>query len=127
MKLITAISRADEKRPNAIDDETKSKWLMILEGDYAEMMGKPMPVNSYPEDMELLMPEPYDDTYVDFLCAQIDNYNQDTALYANDYVWANASIDAAKSWYRRNNVPKRSRNWITVQEKVPVEKSPLDL
>jgi len=109
MKLKQAIARADAARPNMISEETKAGWIFELEGEFAELMNKEPPVNSWRgggKDIELLMPFPHDNVYELYLCAMIDNHNQESAAYANDLVVANAAIDAAKAWWRRHNLPQ---------------------
>lgn len=113
MTLYEVITEVDNLRPNAIDDEMKARWVMQLEVEYAELMGVPVPELLFPEDQELLMTTPHDYSYVYYLSALVDNYNQDTALYNNDYEMANAAVDAAKSWYRRQNRPGFRGNWTT--------------
>lgn len=118
MKLLTAIKEADELRPNKAPQETKAKWLMQLEGEFAEMMHEEM--QAIPEgisddsigDTELLMPYPHDQVYVSFLCAKIDLFvNHDEELYAVDKDCAEKDISEAKAWYRRNNRPDVSGSW----------------
>lgn len=113
MTLYEVITEVDNLRPNAIDDEMKARWVMQLEVEYAELMGVPVPELEFPEDQELLMTTPHDYSYVYYLSALVDNYNQDTALYNNDYEMANAAVDAAKSWYRRQHRPTFRGNWVT--------------
>lgn len=113
MTLYEVITEVDNLRPNAIDDEMKARWVMQLEVEYAELMGVPVPELLFPEDQELLMTTPHDYSYVYYLSALVDNYNQDTALYNNDYAMANSAVDAAKSWYRRQNRPDFRGNWAT--------------
>ena len=113
MTLYEVITEADNLRPNAIDDEMKARWVMQLEVEYAELMGVPVPELLFPDDQTLLMTTPHDYSYVYYLSALVDNYNQDTALYNNDYAMANAAVDAAKSWYRRQHRPNFRGNWAT--------------
>ena len=113
MTLYEVITEVDNLRPKAIDDEMKARWVMQLEVEYAELMGVPVPELEFPEDQELLMTTPHDYSYVYYLSALVDNYNQDTALYNNDYEMANAAVDAAKSWYRRQHRPTFRGNWVT--------------
>lgn len=113
MTLYEVITEVDSIRPNAIEDEMKARWVMQLEVEYAELMGVPVPELLFPEDQDLLMMTPHDYSYVYYLSALVDNYNQDTALYNNDYAMANAAVDAAKSWYRRQHRPAFKGNWAT--------------
>lgn len=113
MKLKKAISRADAARPNMISEETKVAWIYELECDFAELMNLPTPVNAWSkggEDVDLLMPFPHDNVYELYVCAMIDNFNQESALYANDLVVANAAIDSAKAWWRRHNMPVQAKH-----------------
>lgn len=111
MTVREAIKRADALRPNTLGGEDKARWLRALETEYAETMGAELPENKWPEDQELLMPEPHDESYVWALCASIDLANAETELYANDHVLANAASAEAKAWWRRHNRPRASGNW----------------
>lgn len=113
MTLYEVITEVDNLRPNAIDDGIKARWVMQKEVEYAELIGVDVPELLFPEDQDLLMPSPHDYSYVYYLCALVDTYNQDTALYNNDYALANAASDDAKSWWRRQYRPKFRGNWIT--------------
>jgi len=106
MKIKEAISKADEIRPNALSDETKARWVMELNGRYAEMMSTAAPANLWPSDITLLMPYPHDNVYVLYLCAMIDNTNEETALYANDMaVFNQADVEARQWWWRNYSQP----------------------
>lgn len=102
MRLLEAIARADELRPNAISNSIKADWVYQLEGELAEMIRMPYPKNPFPNDGLLIMPSPKDNIYELYLCAMIDNANEDSALYMNDMEIANAAITDAKKWYMRN-------------------------
>lgn len=113
-KLREVIAAADAMRPNAIDEEQKARWLYACDADIAETMRCPMPPFVWPlegEDAELLMPYPHDDCYLPYLCAKIDDYNQDTDLYANDRATATAALSDARAWWRRHHMPWPSRYW----------------
>lgn len=114
MELNKAISIANMLRPNDIADEKKAEWVMEVERGIAEMMCVEAPVNLYPEDMELLMPTPYDNIYELYLCAMIDFANQEGTLYQNDFMMYNSALAEAKAWYRRHNVPDYRGNWRTM-------------
>lgn len=130
MTLYEVITEADSLRPNAIDDEMKARWVMQLEAEYAELMDVDVPELMFPDDQTLLMTAPHDYSYVYYLCACIDNHNQDTALYNNDYAMANAAVDDAKSYYRRHNRPTFRGNWatrVTGANVMQYSSDPLDL
>lgn len=119
MYLLKAIRDADMMRPNKIPVVRKAEMLMALEGKFAEMMGVDAPAltcstdddTASVEDMELLMPYPKDECYCLYLAARIDNENQDSELYGNDYAVANAAVADACAWYRRTHKPISSGNW----------------
>lgn len=129
MRIIDVIAEADVIRPNAIDDEMKMRWLLQLEQDYVDIFGNPdYDIATINFEYVLTVPPPRDYSYVWYLCAMIDLYNHDTGLYANDMEMANAAIDDAKAWLRRNKKPAKQSNWKTMKhvlyKQVP---NPLDL
>lgn len=116
MTLLTAIDKANQLRPNAFDDEMKAEWVMHLEGEIKEMMfrNRPddeyeLPENPYPSDMELLMPFPHDGFYVPYLCAMIDEANEETELYQDDMTIATTAKNDAYAWWWRNNNPVKTK------------------
>ena len=111
MTIKEVICKADELRPNAIEEETKFAWVWTLDGDVASFMGKEHKENPFPQDEQLLMPHPDDDIYIFYLMAMIDTANRDSALYANDSVLFNSVYGEAKATWRRNNIPKSRGNW----------------
>ena len=116
MYLLDALDKANKVRPNAAHDDIKVRLLFQnVEGDVADMLGMEPPEYDYnpndPQDIELLMPFPYDDIYVWHLCAQIDVMNEETQLYQNDIELFNAAWARAQAWYRRNTRKHDKRNW----------------
>lgn len=112
LRLSEAIRRADTLRPNAIEDELKAAWLAELDCGVAELLNVEMPVNDWPEDRELLMPEPKTTFYIYYLCAMIDYYLREGNLYYNDVELFNSAYEDACGWYRRNNPKSRYYgNW----------------
>lgn len=111
MRIKEAIAKADALRKNALTEEQKAEWLQQLELQLAEMLGKEPQAERWPADYELLMPAPHDRIYVLYLVAQIDYYNQETALYANDMAIYNAAVSEALAWWRRSNCPAKTQHW----------------
>lgn len=119
MKLLKAIRDADALRPNKLSTPRKAEMLMELETRFAEMIGAEAPtlkVNAEDdtasiEDFELLMPDGHCECYCLYLAAALDAYNQDSALYANDYAIANRAVENAMAWWRRNNRKESRGNW----------------
>ena len=67
----------------------------------------------YPaEDVKLLLPDPYAETYVLFLIAKIDFYNQETELYMNDKAAYSTALAEAEAWWRRENRARASKGWV---------------
>lgn len=119
MELLKAIRDADALRPNKLSTVRKAEIMMELEARFAEMMGISCPTlmlttddeTASVVDMELLMPDGHCECYSLYLAAMLDNYNQDSALYANDYAIANRAIADAMAWYRRENMPRTRGGW----------------
>lgn len=119
MKLLKAIRDADALRPNKLSTVRKAEVLMELEAHFAEMMGVDAPAlainasddTASVEDRELLMPDGHAECYCLYLAAMLDGYNQDSALYANDYAVANRAVADAMAWWRRQNKPRSCGNW----------------
>ena len=92
---------------------------MHIPADIAEMLGVTPPVYAYDDsfdpdeddDIKLLMPHPYDDVYLWYLCAMIDLMQEDTNLYEVDAAQFNALWERAQAWYRRHNPYKCKKNW----------------
>ena len=106
MNVLQAIKRADELRPNGLSDELKAGWLHQLDGRVAEIMQADVPLDTWPNDRELLMPYPYDNIYELWLACMIDHAQQDMQLYNIDQIMFNSAMDDARAWWRRNNRPK---------------------
>lgn len=121
MKMLTALDQAYKLRPTAAHKDILVDQIMRgLEGEVAEMMGVDPPTYEYVvpadptepmTDYDCLMPYPYDDIYVYYLCAMIDLANEETQLYENDLEVFNAAWARAQAWYRRNNRKFDKRNW----------------
>ena len=119
MKLLKAIRDADALRPNQLSTPRKAEILMALEHRFAEMMGAESPTlkvsveddTASVEDMELLLPDGHNECYHLYLAAQLDAYNQDSVLYANDHAIANEAVADAMAWWRRENRKESKGNW----------------
>lgn len=115
MTIGDAITQADALRDNVIDASMKAEWIIALDAELAEVLNETPENLQYPEDAgaDLLMPFPFDDVYVKYLIAQIDYYNMESSLYANDMAIYNNRISEAKSWLRRHNHKPTRRYWRT--------------
>ena len=63
------------------------------------------------QEAELLLPEPYDDYYPHYLCAQMDVALGETERYANEMQLANAGSQAFAVWCRQHYLPKMQTKW----------------
>lgn len=115
MTLQDALSEANMVRPNDQDDGIKARELYQgLEGRVADMLGVDPPECPWPNDAELLMPEPFDDIYRWYLMTIIDLFNEETQLYADDARIFEAKWSAAQAWYRRQTRAFSKKNWRTM-------------
>lgn len=110
MKASEAITQADALRPNTISTDQKILWLYELEADLSELMmiwEAPLPGNYPTDDPDLLMPKGHDQIYVLYLMAMIDNGNEETSLYANDFANFNQAYLEARQWWVRTHRPRK--------------------
>ena len=127
MKLQQAIDRVDEMRPNMQSRELKIAWLSELDGlIWQELIKKhEMTVaefDSYPKDAnglpvmpeydadpdpgkKLLVPAPYDNIYVYWLMAKIDEQTLEQEKYNNDRALFNGSWESFSDYWTRNHMP----------------------
>lgn len=87
----------------------KVQWIRELEADLAELMAiEEMYPNEYPTvDPDLLMPEGFDSIYYLYLMAMIDDANEETVLYQNDFAVFNAAYKEARQRWMRTHHPKK--------------------
>lgn len=118
MKVSEAMIRATEMRPTAMSEPEKARIVEGLDLRIAEMMANTLTPEDrsvsgvWPEtDRELLLPEPYCEVYTLYLAAQIDYYNRETDLYANDVAAYSAALSEAQAWWRQRNHPRKSGDW----------------
>ena len=97
------IEQADALKPNAFPASAKLRWLNALEGRIAaEVML--MPQSQLPElqlrltDTPMVDP-PYDDIYLFWLEARIDEANGEYDKYANTSALFNAAWDGFVCWF----------------------------
>ena len=117
MKLQQAIDRVDEVRPNMMSRDLKIDFLSELDGliwqeivNKHEYDGEMPEMPAYDEDTDpgtaLLVPFPYDNIYLYWLMAKIDEQTLEAEKYANDRQMFNASYESYSDWYTRNHMPK---------------------
>ncbi len=115
MTIQDVLSRVDELKPSKYSEEQKIRWLSNLDLMlYEEVVQWHKDADGIehgpydPEhdlDAELMVPDPYSDIYILWLCAQIDYYNGDLHRYQNSVIAYNNALSAYADWFNRENMP----------------------
>ena len=116
MKIIEAINKIDDLKPNDYDQSDKVVWLSRLDamvknqvidthegGEGVNFSGSDVETDL---ETELLIPEPYDEAYIRWLEAQIDYTNGEYAKYNNSIEMFNASWKGYQNHYNRTHMPR---------------------
>lgn len=116
MKIIEAIGRVDELKPNTYDVEHKIGWLskldlMIQSNVFNTHEGAPEKVfEGYSVDVDrqtdLLAPAPFDEMYIYWLKAQIDLANGEYNRYNVEITMFNTEWQEYINDYNRHHMPK---------------------
>lgn len=119
MTIREAIDRANNAKPNQIDEELMVRWLYQLDSDIKENIIDTHNYNTDESEIEvgdftndqtdLIVPAPYDEVYVDYLKMQIDKANDETARYNNSVIFFNDSYTRFSKWWNKHHMPKGSR------------------
>ena len=107
MTVQEAITRADKAKPNSFTEEEKFNWVNELNQRVGLelMLMSPQTVDQirkeYPADLEtqLLIRPPYDELYVHYLKARIDEANGEYDKYANTYAIFNQRWGQFACWF----------------------------
>jgi len=121
MKLQQAIDRVDEMRPNMQSRTLKLDWLSeldgliwkeiivkhhLLPGEEIRLAAPPEYDEDTDEGTELLVRFPYDNIYLYWLMAKIDEQTLEQNKYNNDRAMFNASYESFSDYWTRNHMPK---------------------
>jgi hypothetical protein len=116
LKIIEAINAVDLRKPgNPYSTEDKVAWLANLDGQIKMQVmdlceGDHFDFTPYNSDtdieMQLLVPHPFDEIYVSWLCACVDLANGDYDAYQNSAGHYNAQYSAFQAYYIRTHRPK---------------------
>lgn len=116
MKIIEAIGRVDELKPNTYDVEHKIGWLskldlMIQNNVFNTHEGATEKVfEGYPVDVDqqtdLLAPAPFDEMYIYWLKAQINLSNGEYNRYNVEITMFNTEWQEYINDYNRHHMPK---------------------
>lgn len=125
MTILQAITQTQAVKPHQYDEETVVRWLSDLDGkiyhEYVKGYEVPEGVEithgpyDPEEDMDtvLLVPDPYSNIYVQYLCAQVDYYNGEMDRYNNGMVMYNIALSEFVDYYNRTHMPLQ-KNYIKV-------------
>lgn len=121
MKLYEAIERVKAEKPNAYGDEVLVKWINQIEKlAQTEIMGRdPEDIIEYDwkenGDTELLIPDPYDDTYIHYVKAMIDYNNKEYTSYNYNSQMFNSAYRAFAAWYKRKYGTEMTRREVKIK------------
>lgn len=114
MTINEVLTEVDELKPNQYQDETKIRWLSILEGKIVDEIFKTHVLAEKIEftgysindiNSELLVPDTYADLYRYYLYAMIDQNNGEMNRYAGSMQAFNQAYKDFANYYNRNNLP----------------------
>ena len=114
MKLIEAIARLDELKPNGFSVAQKLNWLSALDGTVREEIidrhegggGEIfVPYTEEDKEKELLIPAPYEEVYLRYMEAQIDYANGEYERFNNSNAMYAAAYSAFERAYNRSHRP----------------------
>lgn len=116
MKIIEAINQIDSLKPNAYSTKQKILWLSQLESMVkrqvidAHQGGEDIVFDGFNENTDtntvLLMPSPFDISYIYWLEAQIHYAYEDIDMYNAAIQMFNTSFSEFKADYKRHHAAK---------------------
>lgn len=115
MKLGKIIELVNELKPNAYSEEHLTRWVTdvenyAIEGVFNRIDGRNYEYVQYEyekdRETELLIPEPYEEVYVHYLCSKIDYWDREMEAYNNSASMYNAAYKNFAAYMRRNYRPK---------------------
>ena len=123
MTVSQAIARTDRLKPNSYAYPDKLQWLSQLDGRVRKEIidthegGNDTAFVPYSErergDRELLIPAPYDESYIHYLSAQIDYFNGEYERFNNANSMFESTFSAFRNAYNREHPAKSGgRNYF---------------
>jgi hypothetical protein len=118
MKLTELIAHVDEIKPNAFDNDTKTRWVNQLEGriqsevflwDVASLCVQYTYPETEEDDPELLVKAPYEEIYEHWLEARIDYANGEYDKYQNSMAMFEEVYHAFAAWFINTYHPAEHR------------------
>lgn len=116
MKVIEAINRIDELKPNTILQTEKIRWLSVLDGQIKKKIidthdgGENINFSEYNDnslETKLIVPFPYDELYIYYLESKIDYANGEMTRYNISATNYNACYSDFEAWYHNTHKTKR--------------------
>ena len=124
MTIAEVISKVDALKPNTYTPEDKIDWLSTLDARVKSQIidahenEHPFPFYGYDsindQEMELLVPAPYDEMYIYWLEAMIDYNNSDDDRYNNAIMLFNNAYEGYKRHYTRTHMPISKGNRFVI-------------
>jgi len=123
MNIQEALDLADAMKPNMMEREVKIRFLGELDGMIHEEIvlkhehtpaeeTRPAYDNDTPGDTDLIVPAPYDMLYVYWLMTKIDLMNMEMDKYNNDRALFENQYEQMSDWYTRTHMPiQRTREF----------------
>ena len=123
MNIQEALDLADSMKPNMMQREVKIRFLGELDGMIHEEIvlkhvhtpaeeTRPAYDNDTPGDTPLIVPEPYDMLYVYWLMTKIDLMNMEMDKYNNDRALFENQYEQMSDWWTRTRMPvQRTREF----------------
>ena len=116
MLIRECIDIVDGLKPNQYGVEEKTRWLSFLDmmiindvlkthEDYDEKYDLFEGYTTENLGIKLIVDEPYDQMYLEFLKMKIDEENGETARYNNTSTMFNSYLTMFKKWYNKNHLP----------------------
>ena len=123
MTIAEAISKVDALKPNTYTPGDKVDWLSTLDHRVkrqiidAHECNDPVFFYGYDslidQDMELLVPAPYDEMYLRWLEAMIEYHNSEDERYNQAITLFNNAYEGYKKHYTRTHMPISNGNRFT--------------
>lgn len=114
MTILEAIRRVDSLRHNSFTQAEKIGWLAQVDALVASELihthesaeeAPPCYDAQTPLDQQLLVPPPYDEMYLHYLCAQMDYYHAEYDRYNRSMGLYQALWSAFTNFYNRTHMP----------------------
>lgn len=120
MTIAQAIAELDRLKPNNYTNHEKVNWLSRVDSMVQTTILNPYrdrgiySMHYDPDremDLELLVPEPYDELYIRYMEAQIDYANDELDRYNNAMALYQAAFEGYANQYTRTHLPKNRRGY----------------